>query len=88
MSDMELFTFLVYLGSVVLCIQIFICFVMHKIEHILIWQEDQRRKEEKDERKRKYNVKWNDQVFVFSKGLPACFPMIQTSLIVSTEYHC
>jgi hypothetical protein len=25
-------------------------------------QEDERKKEEKDERKRKYNVTWNDQV--------------------------
>lgn len=32
-----------------------------------IWfvQEDERRKEERDERKRKYNVKWNDEVFSF-----------------------
>lgn len=28
----------------------------------LFWQEDKRRKEEKDERKRKYNVKWDDEV--------------------------
>ncbi|CAN1270571.1 Pre-mRNA-splicing factor SLU7 [Linum perenne] len=27
-------------------------------------KEDQRKREEKDERKRKYNVKWNDQVTV------------------------
>jgi len=25
-------------------------------------QEDQRKREEKDERKRKYNVRWNDEV--------------------------
>lgn len=36
MSDMDLFTFLVYLDSVVLFIQIFICFVLHTIELILI----------------------------------------------------
>lgn len=29
-------------------------------------QEDERREEEKDERKRKYNVTWNDEVFVDS----------------------
>jgi pre-mRNA-processing factor SLU7 len=28
----------------------------------LIFQENARRKEEKDDRKRKYNVKWNDEV--------------------------
>jgi pre-mRNA-processing factor SLU7 len=28
----------------------------------LIIQENARRKEEKDDRKRKYNVKWNDEV--------------------------
>lgn len=27
-------------------------------------QEDERKKEEKDERKRKYNVRWNDEVFL------------------------
>jgi hypothetical protein len=31
------------------------------------WQEDQRMKEERDERKRKYNVKWNDEVCVSSQ---------------------
>lgn len=48
------------------------------------WQEDARRKEEKDERKRKYNVKWNDEVFVFSKCLPACFPLIKTNSSICT----
>lgn len=27
-----------------------------------LWKEDERKKEEKDERKRKYNVRWNDEV--------------------------
>lgn len=31
-------------------------------EHAWFGQEDERRREEKDERKRKYNVKWNDEV--------------------------
>lgn len=29
-------------------------------------QEDERKREEKDERKRKYNVKWNDEVISIS----------------------
>ena len=33
-------------------------------------QEDERKREEKDERKRKYNVRWNDEVkFLFCCGL-------------------
>ena len=27
-------------------------------------QEDERKREERDERKRKYNVRWNDEVFL------------------------
>jgi len=30
--------------------------------HVLLGQEDERKREEKDERKRKYNVRWNDEV--------------------------
>jgi pre-mRNA-processing factor SLU7 len=32
------------------------------IAHVLLGQEDERKREEKDERKRKYNVRWNDEV--------------------------
>lgn len=32
------------------------------IVHVCVGQEDERRREEKDERKRKYNVRWNDKV--------------------------
>ena len=40
---------------------IFMCVVLV----FSILQEDQRKREEKDERKRKYNVRWNDQVWFF-----------------------
>lgn len=33
--------------------------------HVLFGQEDKRKKEEKDERKRKYNVRWNDEVYLY-----------------------
>lgn len=34
--------------------------------HVMFGQEDERKKEEKDERKRKYNVRWNDEVSLLS----------------------
>lgn len=36
-------------------------------------QEDERKKEERDERKRKYNVKWNDEVCKF-RSIPPIPP--------------
>ncbi|RWV88278.1 hypothetical protein BHE74_00028239, partial [Ensete ventricosum] len=34
---------------------------LKKVLHFLLLQEDERKKEERDERKRKYNVKWEDE---------------------------
>lgn len=44
-------------------------------------QEDERRKEERDERKRKYNVKWNEEVFSFIKLL------IITTVLLTHNYN-
>lgn len=43
-----------------------LCFTTSLIMKFLHGQEDERRREEKDERKRKFNVKWNDEVCIFS----------------------
>ena len=52
-----------------------------------ILQEDERRKEERDERKRKYNAKWNDEVlsclFVFRIS---CKEMVPCMILI-LFYH-
>lgn len=41
-------------------------------------QEDERKREERDERKRKYNVKWNDEVYHL---LASCIMPLQEKLM-------
>jgi G:T-mismatch repair DNA endonuclease (very short patch repair protein) len=53
-----------------------------------VWQEDVRRNEEKDERKRKYNVKWNNEVFVFSECLPTNYMLLKTRTKCLYSYNC